>query len=82
MKKPSSSNDDGDAANRRRIRRRSCGKNPLWKRCSILIGSIISFAAGNTKELGDELGFFKSVGASTKEVVPDLLGILLAAVML
>lgn len=55
---------------------------PFLRRRSIWIGSIVSFAAGAAKEFADELGFFKSAGASTKDAVADLLGILLAAVML
>ncbi|KAI3463455.1 hypothetical protein Pfo_020118 [Paulownia fortunei] len=55
---------------------------PFIRRRSIWVGSIVSFAAGSAKEFADELGFFKSAGASTKDAVADLLGILLAAVML
>ncbi|KAL7114279.1 hypothetical protein ACP275_04G110900 [Erythranthe tilingii] len=52
------------------------------RRRSIWIGSIASFAAGAAKEFADELGFFKSAGASAKDAVADLIDILLAAVML
>ncbi|PIN18663.1 hypothetical protein CDL12_08651 [Handroanthus impetiginosus] len=52
------------------------------RRRSIWVGSTISLAAGAAKEFADELGFFKSAGASTKDAVADGLGILLAAMML
>lgn len=55
---------------------------PFLRRRSIWIGSIFAFGAGAVKEFADELGFFKSAGASAKDAVADLLGILLAAVML
>ncbi|CAL5329236.1 unnamed protein product [Camellia sinensis] len=47
-------------------------------RRTIWFGSIISLSAGAAKEVADELGFFKSAGASAKDAVADLLGILLA----
>ncbi|KAK6127860.1 hypothetical protein DH2020_038400 [Rehmannia glutinosa] len=52
------------------------------RRRTIWVGSIVSFAAGAAKEFADELGFFKSAGASAKDAVSDLLGILLAAMVL
>ncbi|KAK4413985.1 hypothetical protein Salat_2811300 [Sesamum alatum] len=55
---------------------------PFIRRRSIGVGSIVSFAAGAAKEFADELGFFKSAGASPKDAVADFLGILLAVVML
>lgn len=55
---------------------------PFLRRRSIWIGSLVSFAAGAAKEFADEFGYFKSAGASTKDAAADLLGILLAAVIL
>ncbi|KAH6755177.1 transmembrane protein [Perilla frutescens var. hirtella] len=55
---------------------------PFIRRRSIWIGSLISFAAGAAKEFADELGYFKSAGASSKDAAADLLGILIAALML
>lgn len=55
---------------------------PFLRRRSIWIGSLLSLAAGAAKEFADELGYFKSAGASTKDAAADLLGILLAAMML
>lgn len=60
----------------------SMTRHPFIRRLSIWIGSIVSFAAGAAKEFADELGFFKSAGASSKDAVADLVGILLAAVVL
>ncbi|XP_047314668.1 uncharacterized protein LOC124918678 [Impatiens glandulifera] len=55
---------------------------PLLRRRSIWIGCISSFFAGAAKEIADEFGFFNSAGASIKDAVADLVGILLAAVIL
>ncbi|KAI8006178.1 Protein disulfide-isomerase 5-4 [Camellia lanceoleosa] len=44
--------------------------------------SIVSLSADATKEVANELGFFKSAGASAKDAVADLLGILLALLVL
>ncbi|KAG8388240.1 hypothetical protein BUALT_Bualt02G0105200 [Buddleja alternifolia] len=55
---------------------------PFIRRRRIWFGSILSFSAGAAKEFADELGFFKSAGASTKDAVADLVGILLAAAVL
>lgn len=55
---------------------------PFLRRRSIWIGSLLSLAAGAAKEFADELGYFKSAGASSKDAAADLLGILLAAMML
>lgn len=55
---------------------------PFLRRRSIWIGSLVSFAAGAAKEFADEFGYFKSAGASSKDAVADLVGILLAAMIL
>ncbi|XAR67826.1 hypothetical protein NMG60_11002746 [Bertholletia excelsa] len=52
------------------------------RRRSIWIGSLISLAAGAAKEVADEFGFFKSAGASFKDAIADLLGVLIAVLVL
>lgn len=52
---------------------------PFLRRHSIRLGSIASLLAGAAKEAADELGFFRSAGASAKDAVADLLGVLLAS---
>ncbi|KAL5698878.1 hypothetical protein ACHQM5_029857 [Ranunculus cassubicifolius] len=49
---------------------------------SISIGSLISIAAGAAKEIGDEIGLWNSAGASFKDAIADLLGTLMAAILL
>ncbi|RZC46741.1 hypothetical protein C5167_039689 [Papaver somniferum] len=51
---------------------------PFLRRWSIWIGSLVSMSAGAAKEFGDEIGLWKSAGASTKDAIADLFGILLA----
>ncbi|XP_050232741.1 uncharacterized protein LOC126681275 [Mercurialis annua] len=46
---------------------------------SIQIGSILSLAAGAAKEAADHFGFFPSAGASFRDAVADLVGVLIAA---
>nr|GMD35593.1 60S ribosomal protein L7-1 [Ipomoea batatas] len=55
---------------------------PFIRRRSIWVGSLVSLAAGAAKEVADELGFFKSAGASSKDAVADALGTLIAAFVL
>ncbi|KAF5739034.1 hypothetical protein HS088_TW12G00232 [Tripterygium wilfordii] len=55
---------------------------PLLRRYSIWIGSILSLAAGAAKETADQLGYFHSAGASSKDAAADLLGVLVAALVL
>ncbi|CAI9767241.1 unnamed protein product [Fraxinus pennsylvanica] len=55
---------------------------PLIRRYSVWIGSIVSLLAGAAKEFADELGFFRSAGASTKDAAADLIGVLLAILTL
>ncbi|CAL5413966.1 unnamed protein product [Camellia sinensis] len=52
------------------------------RRRTIWFGSIVSLSTGAAKEVADELGFFKSAGASARDAVADLLGILLAVLVL
>ncbi|XP_007023400.2 PREDICTED: uncharacterized protein LOC18595412 [Theobroma cacao] len=49
---------------------------------SIRVGSILSLAAGAAKEAADQLGLFPSAGASSRDAVADLLGVLVAAMVL
>ncbi|KAI3959738.1 hypothetical protein MKW98_018838 [Papaver atlanticum] len=51
---------------------------PFLRRWNIWIGSLVSMSAGAAKEAGDEIGLWKSAGASTKDAIADLFGILLA----
>lgn len=55
---------------------------PFIRRHSILIGSVLSLFAGAAKEVADELGFFKSAGASTRDAIADLIGVLFASFLL
>ncbi|KAH7857692.1 hypothetical protein Vadar_015432 [Vaccinium darrowii] len=55
---------------------------PLLRRRSIFFGSAVSLAAGAAKEVADEFGFFKSAGASFKDAVADLVGIVFAVLIL
>ncbi|XP_058067595.1 uncharacterized protein LOC131216965 [Magnolia sinica] len=45
------------------------------RRWSISLGSLASLAAGAAKEAADEVGLWKSSGASFKDAVADLIGI-------
>ncbi|XP_035548106.1 uncharacterized protein LOC108984597 [Juglans regia] len=55
---------------------------PFLRRHSISVGSILSLLAGVAKEAADHLGFFQSSGASVKDAVADLIGVLIADLML
>ncbi|GMN49908.1 hypothetical protein TIFTF001_019082 [Ficus carica] len=57
-------------------------RSPFLRRHSIPLGSIASLLAGAAKEAADELGFFRSAGASAKDAVADVLGVLLASLAL
>ncbi|KAK9066314.1 hypothetical protein SSX86_013635 [Deinandra increscens subsp. villosa] len=60
----------------------SRAKYSLLRRHSISIGCIISLTAGAAKEFADELGFFKSAGASAKDAVADIVGVFVAVLAL
>ncbi|MBA0712966.1 hypothetical protein Goshw_011701 [Gossypium schwendimanii] len=49
---------------------------------STRVGSILSLLAGAAKEAADQLGFFPSAGASARDALADLLGVLVAAMAL
>lgn len=53
--------------------------HPFLRRHYIGVGSIASLLAGAAKEIADELGYFRSAGASAKDAVADLLGVVLAS---
>lgn len=55
---------------------------PFLRRYSVWVASILSLAAGAAKEVADEIGFFKSAGASPKDALADLLGVLIACLAL
>ncbi|XP_068651886.1 uncharacterized protein [Aristolochia californica] len=55
---------------------------PFLRRWSIWIGNLISLAAGAAKEVGDEIGLWKSSGASFKDAIADLMGVLIASLVL
>ncbi|KAI4355813.1 hypothetical protein L6164_004552 [Bauhinia variegata] len=46
---------------------------------AIGLGSICSLLAGAAKEAADELGYFRSAGASVKDAVADVIGVLIAS---
>ena len=55
---------------------------PFLRRHSIRVGSVFSLLAGAAKEFADELGFFRSAGASAKDAVANFLGVLIASLLL
>ncbi|KAH9715737.1 transmembrane protein [Citrus sinensis] len=46
---------------------------------SIRVGSILSLLAGAAKEAADQLGLFPSAGASFKDAIADVIGVLIAS---
>ncbi|OWM81867.1 uncharacterized protein LOC116210225 [Punica granatum] len=52
---------------------------PFLRRHSIRLGSIASLLAGAAKEAADQFGIFPSAGASAKDAVADVIGVLIAA---
>ncbi|KAI4326255.1 hypothetical protein MLD38_031586 [Melastoma candidum] len=56
--------------------------SPFLRRRSVLFGSIASLLAGAAKEAADHLRIFPSSGASARDAVADLLGVLVAASLL
>ena len=52
---------------------------PFLRRHAIPLGSIASLLAGAAKEAADHLGYFRSAGASVKDAVADLLGVIIAS---
>ncbi|KAE9585815.1 hypothetical protein Lal_00009975 [Lupinus albus] len=50
----------------------------LLRRHSLLFGSLSSLLAGAAKEAADHLGYFHSAGASSRDFIADLIGVLIA----
>ncbi|XP_027343462.1 uncharacterized protein LOC113856040 [Abrus precatorius] len=50
-----------------------------YRRHAISIGSLASLLAGAAKEAADHLGYFRSSGASLKDALADILGVLIAS---
>ncbi|XP_073008640.1 uncharacterized protein [Typha latifolia] len=51
------------------------------RRRSIAIGSLSSLAAGAAKEVGDEIGIWRSAGGSGKDAAADIAGVLLSCLL-
>ncbi|KAF7814486.1 Transmembrane protein [Senna tora] len=54
-------------------------RHPFLRRHSIPVGSICSLLAGAAKEAADEFGYFPSAGASARDAVADVVGVLIAS---
>ncbi|KAG0499976.1 hypothetical protein HPP92_000048 [Vanilla planifolia] len=57
-------------------------RRPFLRRWSVAIGSIASLVVGAAKEAADEIGIWKSSGASLRDAAADALGVVLAAAIL
>ncbi|KAJ0007341.1 hypothetical protein Pint_30307 [Pistacia integerrima] len=57
----------------------SCTRYSFLRTHSIRVGSILSLLAGAAKEAADHLGLFPSAGASFKDAVADVIGVLIAS---
>lgn len=57
-------------------------RHPFIRHRSTTIGSIASLVAGAVKEAGDEIGLWRSAGGSVKDAAADLLGVVLALIVL
>ncbi|CAH1433150.1 unnamed protein product [Lactuca virosa] len=55
---------------------------PLLRHWSISLGCILSLIVGANKGIADELRFFKSVGASAKDTISDIVGVIVADLVL
>ncbi|XP_044486948.1 uncharacterized protein LOC123212003 [Mangifera indica] len=60
----------------------SCTDYPFIRIHSIRVGSILSLLAGAAKEAADHLGLFPSAGASFKDAIADIIGVLAASLVL
>lgn len=60
----------------------SCAHYPFIRIHSIRVGSILSLLAGAAKEAADHLGLFPSAGASFKDAIADIIGVLIASLVL
>ncbi|KAJ4754360.1 hypothetical protein LUZ62_088765 [Rhynchospora pubera] len=57
-------------------------RHAFLRRRSAAIGSVASLFAGAAKEAGDEIGLWRSAGGSAKDAVADLLGVVLALIVI
>ncbi|WCJ40399.1 hypothetical protein M5689_021318 [Euphorbia peplus] len=57
----------------------SFSRYSFLRRQAVRIGSLLSLSAGAAKEAADQFGFFPSAGASVRDAIADLLGVLIAA---
>ncbi|KAJ7290868.1 hypothetical protein O6H91_01G148900 [Diphasiastrum complanatum] len=55
------------------------GSSPLLRRWRILIGCMVGVMVGAAKEAGDELKMWASEGASFKDAVADIAGVIVGA---
>lgn len=54
----------------------------IIRRWSLLVGSFVSLSAGAAKEAADEVGvFWVSSGGSVKDLVADVVGVLIACLL-
>ncbi|KAJ4718615.1 Transmembrane protein [Melia azedarach] len=60
----------------------SCSRYSFLRTHSIRIGSILSLLAGAAKEAADHIGLFPSAGASFRDGVADVIGVLIASLAL
>ncbi|KAI7731397.1 hypothetical protein M8C21_011508, partial [Ambrosia artemisiifolia] len=56
-------------------------KYSLLRHRSTSLASLLSLTAGAAKEFADELGFFQSAGASVKDAVADIIGVVVAVLL-
>lgn len=57
----------------------SLSRYSFLRRYSVCLGSIASLIAGAAKEAADQIGLFPSSGASFRDGVADVVGVLIAA---
>lgn len=57
-------------------------RRTAMQRWSTSIACILSLTAGAAKEVGDQMGLWPSAGGSMKDAVADIVGVLLAAILL
>lgn len=60
----------------------SCSRHPLIRTYYLWVGCILSLLAGAAKEAADHLGFFSSAGASFKDAIADVIGVLIGMLVL
>ncbi|CAK8535616.1 unnamed protein product [Lathyrus sativus] len=60
----------------------SLTSHPFLRRHAISIASLVSLLAGAAKESADHLGYFRSSGASFRDAVADIIGVIIASLAL